>query len=122
MKRPMVVLLALSLLFLSGCGVSQGRFEQVIRQKEDAEEKLMDLTGEHQKLQKGHEALLAQKEGLQQELENARGEKDALRVEYDKILNDKISLKSEYDRLLREKQVLESQLYDLERGKRSESR
>ena len=121
MKRLTYPLLALSVLFLVGCGISKGQYEQVIRQKEDAEEKLMTLTEEHKTLQKGHEALLAQKEGLQQELEKARGEKDALRVEYDKILSDKVSLKSDYDRLLREKQVLESQLYDLEQKKRSES-
>ena len=119
MKRLTHFLLALFVLFLVGCGVSKSRFEEVVRQKDGLEDQVTKLNGDLQKLQKDHEALLAQKEGLQGEFEKVKGEKEALRVEYDRVLNDKISLKSEYDRLLREKQVLESQLDQFEQKQRS---
>ena len=122
MKRWTYALLALFLFVLVGCGVSKSQYEQVVRQKDDLEDQVTKLNGELQKLQKDHEAVLAQKEGLQSEFEKAKGEKEALRLEYDRALNEKISLKSEYDRLLREKQVLESQVDQLEQKQRSPAR
>jgi len=97
-----VLLCAMLVLTLAGCGISKGKYEALLNEKIALEEKVSILIKSKDALKKEYDDLLKEKMDLATRVETIANEKNALKVEYDKILDEKIVLRAEYDKLLAE--------------------
>jgi outer membrane murein-binding lipoprotein Lpp len=97
------VLVAVTAVFVSGCGISKNKYEALMNEKIALEEKVNMLTKSRDALRAEYENLLKEKMDLAAKVETAVSEKNALKSEYDKLLNEKVALKAEYDRLAQPK-------------------
>ncbi len=95
---------------LSGCGVSQKKYDALMNEKAVFEERCALLLRAKEALTSEYDNLLKEKMDLATRLETAANEKKALKDEYDKLLEEKITLKAVYDKLLAESKGLQDQL------------
>lgn len=90
----------ISLVGLSGCGVSKDKYEALLNEKIVLEEKANALITAKEALKNEYDNLLKEKMDVATKLETLTNEKAALKGEYDKLLDEKIALKASYDKLL----------------------
>jgi len=91
---------------LSGCGVSQKKYDALLSEKVALEEKCDLLARGKDALKNEYDNLLKEKMDISGRLESVANEKKALKDEYDKILEEKITLKASYDKLVAENKAL----------------
>jgi len=113
MRRLAIFVLLLFL--VSGCGISKNKYNELLREKEELNDRLTMAMTETGNLKRGNEKLTTELSTARTELEKALGEKIALRQEFDRLVDEKVTLKNEHDRFLREKQVLEARVFELEK-------
>ena len=109
-KFFLLVVTAISLLSLAGCGVPKDKYESLLNEKITLEEKVTVLTASKDALKKEYDNLLKDKMDIATKLETLTNEKTAMKGEYDKILDEKITLKAAYDKLLAENKDLQEKL------------
>jgi len=95
-------IILISLVTVTGCGVSKDKYEALLNEKIALEEKVAALTTAKDALKNEYDNLLKEKMDIATKLETITNEKAALKGEYDKILDEKISVKAAYDKLLAE--------------------
>jgi predicted nuclease with TOPRIM domain len=106
-KLSMLLVVAVSIAALSGCGVPKDKYEALLNEKIALEEKVTVLTTSKDALKKEYDNLLNEKMELATKAETLTNEKAALKGEYDKILDEKIALKAAYDKLLADNKDLQ---------------
>ncbi len=94
-----IVLVAVVSFSLTGCGVSNNKYETLLNEKIALEEKLTLITRSRDALRGEYENLLKNKMDLASKMETLTNEKSALKGEYDKLLDEKVSLKAAYDKV-----------------------
>lgn len=99
----------ISIVCLSGCGVSKDKYEALLNEKISLEEKVSVLTTAKDALKNEYDNLLQEKMDTATKLETVTNEKAALKGEYDKLLDEKIALKAAYDKLLADTKGVVSQ-------------
>jgi outer membrane murein-binding lipoprotein Lpp len=99
LKFSVLTIAIISLVFLSGCGISKAKYESLLNEKIALEEKVGALTKSNDALKSEYDSLLSQKMDLATKVMTLTNEKAALKGEYDKILDEKITLKAAYDKL-----------------------
>lgn len=100
LKLAVLLVVAVSMASLAGCGVPKDKYEALLNDKIALEEKVTTLTIAKDALKKEYDNLLQEKMDLATKLEVVTNEKAALKGEYDKILDEKIVIKAAYDKLL----------------------
>jgi len=105
-----IVLVAVVSLSLTGCGVSNNKYETLLNEKIALEEKLILITRSRDALRGEYENLLKNKMDLASKVETLTNEKHALKGEYDKLLDEKVSLKAAYDKVSASGQIKEAQV------------
>ncbi len=92
----------ISLVSLSGCGISKAKYDSLLNDKIALEEKVTALAKAKDALANEYDNLLNQKMDLATKVTTLTNEKAALKGEYDKLLDEKITLRAAYDKLLSE--------------------
>jgi hypothetical protein len=105
-----LVCMVLSLVAVSGCGVSKDKYDSLFNEKIVLEEKVNVLIRSKDALKKEYDNLLNDKMALATKAETIASEKSALKDEYDKILDEKISVKAAYDKLIAENKELQDKV------------
>ena len=100
MRLAALFIALISLVGLSGCGVSKDKYEALLNEKIVLEEKASALATARDALKNEYDNLLKEKMDLATKFETLTNEKAALKGEYDKLLDEKIALKAIYDKLL----------------------
>ena len=101
-KFVLLSIAIISLLSLTGCGVTKAKYETLLNEKVTLEERVGVLTKANNALKHEYDSLLTQKMDLETKVTTFTNEKAALKGEYDKILDEKVALKAAYDKLLGE--------------------
>ena len=101
-KYFLLAITVMSLVSLTGCGVSKAKYETLLNDKITLEEKVSVLEKAKDALKSEYDNLLNQNMELGTKLTTLTNEKAALKGEYDKILDEKITLKAAYDKPLAE--------------------
>jgi len=99
MKGVTLLILTVTLVALTGCGVSKDKYESILNEKIALEEKVSVLTKARDALKNEYDLLLKEKMDLATKVEIVTNEKNALKSEYDKLLDEKIAVKAAYDKL-----------------------
>ena len=95
---------------LSGCGVSQKKYENLLSEKIAFEEKCDLLARANDALKNEYDNLLKEKMDIATQLGALTNEKKAMKDEYDKILGEKITLKTSYDKMMADNKALKDKL------------
>lgn len=95
---------------LSGCGVSQKKYDALLSEKIALEEKCDLLARAKDALKNEYDNLLKEKMDIATRLEAATNEKKALKDEYDKILGEKITLKASHDKIIADSKALKDKI------------
>jgi chromosome segregation ATPase len=106
MKLAFVLVLAVSLAAMAGCGVSKSKYDALLNEKITLDEKVNVITKSRDALKNEYDNLLKDKMDLATKFETLGNEKNALKGEYDKLLEEKVSLKAAYDKLVAESEEL----------------
>lgn len=107
-KNLVLTVSIISLVSLTGCGISKAKYESLVNDKIAMEEKVNALTKANDALKNEYDNLLNQKMDLATKVTTLTNEKAALKGEYDKILDEKISLKAAYDKLQADSKAAQS--------------
>ena len=105
-----LAVMIMSLVTLTGCGVSKEKYETLLNDKIALEEKAAVLIKAKEALKNEYDNLLKEKMDIATKLETMNNEKAAMKGEYDKILDEKITIKAAYDKLLAGNKDLQDKL------------
>lgn len=100
MKMASLLVLAVLVFALAGCGISKEKYDALLNEKIVLEEKANVLTKARDALKNEYDGLLKEKMDLATKLETLANEKNALKAEYNKLLDEKIALKAAYDKII----------------------
>ncbi len=100
MKIASVLVVAVLVFALAGCGISKEKYDALLSEKVTLEEKVDVLTKARDALKNEYAGLLKEKMDLATKAETIANEKNALKAEYDKLLDEKITLKAAYDKTI----------------------
>lgn len=112
--KKVIILLAVLLIFQSGCMVPQGRYNDVVKKNKDLEQRVSALSGDRENLKKEYAKLLDEKLALKNDYDTAISEKSILKSDYSKLHEEKVALTAKYEKLVTEKNNLEKKVKDLE--------
>jgi predicted nuclease with TOPRIM domain len=99
-KFLVLAIMVLSLVSMTGCGISKSKYGTLLSEKIALEERVALLTGAKDALKNEYDGLLKQKMELDDKITILTNEKAALKGEYDKILDEKVTLRASYDKLV----------------------
>ena len=108
-----VIILALSLVIISGCGIAQSDYDDLLTQKEALENENNNLRNSYDTLQTDYDSAKSDLDSISAELETRTAEYYTLSTEYDALLTEKNTLEGDISDLQSQYDTAQTELDEI---------